>query len=91
VGEVLGGVLFSGRGPGIPVKIHAVTDVRTQLKNNFEAAGINQTLHKISLEITAEIDILIPGETLRATVVTEVAVAETIVVGAVPNVYANNI
>jgi hypothetical protein len=40
------------------------------------------------LEVTAQIDILVPGEITRATVTKEVAIAETIIVGTVPNVYA---
>ena len=87
-GSVLGGVLLSGRGPGIPVRIQSITNVKSEFINEFSAAGINQTLHKISLCITADIDIIVPGNYFKTDVTTTVAIAETIIVGGVPNVYA---
>ena len=89
LGSVTGGVLLSGRGPGIPVRIQSITNVKSEFINEFSAAGINQTLHKISLCITADIDIIVPGNYFKTDVTTTVAVAETIIVGSVPNVYAN--
>jgi len=88
LGSVMGGVLMSGRGPGIPVRIQSITNVKSELINEFLAAGINQTLHKISLCITADIDIIVPGNYFKTDVTTTVAIAETIIVGGVPNVYA---
>jgi sporulation protein YunB len=89
LGDVLGGVLLTGHGPGLPVRIHSVSDIHARYVNNFESAGINQTRHRIVLEVTAEMDLLIPGGRTSTSVTVEVAVAETIIVGTVPNVYAN--
>jgi sporulation protein YunB len=88
LGNVFGGMLFPGRGPNIPVRIQSVTDVSSRFVNEFSAEGINQTRHKIMLEIAVDIDILVPGGHTKAAVTTQVAIAETIIVGAVPNVYA---
>ena len=88
IGNVVGGIIFSGRGPSVPIRVESVTDVSTQVQNDFSSGGINQTRHKITLAISAEIVILIPGNRVMATVETEVAIAETIIVGNVPNVYA---
>ncbi|MDR3278574.1 MAG: sporulation protein YunB, partial [Oscillospiraceae bacterium] len=74
--------------PNIPVRIQSVTDVSSRFTNEFSAEGINQTRHKIMLEIAVDIDILVPGGHTKAAVTTQVAIAETIIVGAVPNVYA---
>lgn len=88
LGNLSGNVMFSNRGPQIPVKIKSIVDISSQFTNEFTSVGINQTRHKIMLEVTAVIDILIPGNTTRATVTKNIAVAETIIVGNVPNVYA---
>jgi hypothetical protein len=52
-------------------------------------AGINQTKHQINLEVIVDIDILIPWETESAQVITEVMIADTIIVGKVPETYLN--
>jgi len=52
-------------------------------------AGINQTKHQINLEIIVDIDILIPWGTESAQVVTEVMIADVVVVGKVPETYLN--
>lgn len=90
IGNVIGSVLFSGWGPNITIKILSVADVDTKFTNSFEEAGINQTRHEIYLDVWVDIDIMVPGyEAETITVTTQVAVAETVIVGKVPNVYAN--
>ncbi len=89
IGNAIGGELFSGRGPDFVVKILSVASVNTQFSYTFEDAGINQTRHKIMLEVTAVIDIFVPGSReVTSTATTLVEVAETVIVGQVPNVYA---
>ena len=89
IGNAMGGMLFAGRGPRVPVRIPSVTNVETGFKNEFSSEGINQTRHIIMLAISVDIDIIIPGEREQTTVTTEVAIAETVIVGIVPNVYAD--
>ncbi|MDR2501865.1 MAG: sporulation protein YunB [Oscillospiraceae bacterium] len=88
VGDVFGGVLFSGRGPGIPVRIQSVADVHAEFRNSFEDAGINQTRHRIDLWMTAQISIIIPGGTAKTSVSAEIPIAETVIVGNVPSIYS---
>ena len=89
IGNAFGGVLTAGRGPRIPIKIQSVTNVNTRFTNEFSSAGINQTRHKIMLEIFVEINIGLPGDRVNAGVTAEVAIAETVIVGVVPNVYTD--
>ena len=89
IGNAMGGMLLAGRGPRVPVRIPSVTNVETGFTNEFSSAGINQTRHVIMLAISVEIDIIIPGQREQTTVITEVAIAETVIVGIVPNVYAD--
>ena len=78
-----------GRGPGIPVRIIALTSSRVEFQNSIVTAGINQTKHQINLEVIVDIDILIPWSSESAQVVTEVLIADTVIVGQVPESYVN--
>lgn len=89
LGDALGGVFFSMKWPRIPVRMESVTDVKTQFINDFESAGINQTRHRLSLTITADIVVLFPGGQTTAVVESTVTIAETVIVGNVPNIYTN--
>jgi len=89
IGNAIGGLMLAGRGPRVPVRIQSVTNVETRFTNEFSSAGINQTRHIIMLDISVEIDLIMPGERESTVVTTEVAIAETVIVGAVPNVYAD--
>ena len=78
-----------GRGPDVPVQIIVLTSSRVEFNNSIVTAGINQTKHQINLEVIVDIDILIPWESQSAEVVTEVMIADTIIVGKVPETYLN--
>ena len=89
LGNLTGVSLLMGRGPKVPVKIIALTSSHVGFSNSIVTAGINQTKHQIKLEVTVDIDILIPWATENARVSTEVLIADTIVVGQVPGTYFN--
>ncbi len=90
LGNAVGGMLFSGRGPEFTVRVLSIADIDTRFSNSFEDAGVNQTRHTIYMDNTIYVDILIPGYESQTVVVSNrVAVAETVIVGKVPNVYAN--
>ena len=89
VGTLFGGELFTGRGPKLPLKLMISNSVLSEFKNNFDEAGINQTRHEIMLELTADIYVVLPGYKTSAQVKTNISVAETIIVGKVPNTYAD--
>jgi sporulation protein YunB len=90
IGSAIGGELFSGRGPRMTVKILSVTYIRTKLENTFIDAGINQTRHKIILDVSVDVEVFVPGHRdVIETIETQVEVAETIIVGRVPNVYTD--
>lgn len=89
LGNLLGSNLLLGRGPVIPVKIVMLTSSYADFKNELASAGINQTRHQILLEAVVDIDVLLPWQVLSTRVTTEVMVAETIIVGRVPETYLN--
>lgn len=87
VGSLVGSDLFSGRGPNVNLYVTLSGDVETQVKNKFESAGINQTIHRIYLEITSNVYVVLPGAHSSTKVKTVVCIAETVIVGKVPETY----
>lgn len=88
-GNLTGVSLLMGRGPDVPVQIIVLTSSRVEFNNSIVTAGINQTKHQINLEVIVDIDILIPWESESAQVITEVMIADTVIVGKVPETYLN--
>lgn len=90
LGTLIGGTLLSGKGPKISVDILSITNVSAQLRNEFSSAGINQTRHRMIMEVEVSLGILLAGYRDRwDRVDTEITVCETIIVGRVPNTYAS--
>ena len=79
--------LFSGRGPLVPVRVLAVRTSDASFRNSFQAAGINQTLHSIYIDIHVCITILTWTGTSEINVDSAVVAAETVIVGTVPTTY----
>ena len=63
--------------------------VETDLRSEFKEAGINQTLHRIYLEVKCKVTILTPFETIDEEIYNQVLLAEGLIVGDVPNSYYN--
>lgn len=89
IGNLLGSTLLLGRGPMVPVEITMLTSSHIDLKNELESAGINQTKHQIKLDVVIDIDVILPWKTASTEVVSEILVAETVIVGQVPETYFN--
>ena len=87
IGNLTGVSLLMGRGPSVPVQIIVLTSSRVEFNNSVVTAGINQTKHQINLEVIVDIDVLIPWDTLSTQVVTEVLIADTVIVGQVPDTF----
>jgi len=90
LGNLMENKIFLGRGPQIPVHISPYGNVKTNIKSSFTSAGINQTKHEIILEVSINIQILMPGKSVRTTVKTNLPIAETILVGTVPSTNVQN-
>ena len=79
--------LLSGKGPAIPVHILSIRNSDASFSSNFVQAGINQTLHQLIMLVSVDVAILVFGQTGSFSVTSEVVVAETVIVGAVPNTF----
>lgn len=80
---------LSGRGPAIPVHILSIRNSDATFASNFSQAGINQTLHQLTMVVSVDVAILVLGQTSSFTVNSEVVVAQTVIVGDVPNMFLN--
>ena len=87
VGTLLGSALLAGRGPRLSVRMEAVGSSSARFGHTFASAGINQTRHEIVLHIDVSVAILLPGFTTATKVSNAVTVAETVIVGDVPESY----
>ena len=79
--------LLSGKGPAVPVHILSIRNSDAVFSSAFSQAGINQTLHQITMEVSVDVAVLVLARTESFTVNSEVVVAETVIVGDVPQTY----
>lgn len=85
VGSLILPELLAGRGPEIPVQILSISNSDAAFDSYFTEAGINQTLQQLTMEISIDVTVLVLGRTESFTVESQVVVAETIIVGQVPD------
>jgi sporulation protein YunB len=85
LGQALGSYLFAAYGPAIKVKILPIGEIAVKLQQDFHEAGINQTRHILYLDIYVSVKVVVPMATEKITVATKTPIAETIIVGSVPN------
>ena len=85
LGTITGYELFNGLGPSIPLFISLSGNVRSDFESTFESGGLNQTVHKLSVKISAEITVLMPLGSYSTNVDTSVLIGETVIVGETPS------
>ena len=78
---------MSGRGPSLPVQILAIRNSDGSFASSFTEAGINQTRHQLTMQVSVDVSILVLGKAETFTVSSQVVVAETIIVGQVPDTF----
>ena len=89
MGVFSGNPLLVGSGPKMNVQLSVVGNVETDMKSEFRAAGINQTLHKIYLDVNCSVRILTPYSKLEESIKNQVLLAESVIVGNIPDTYYN--
>ncbi len=87
LGALTGLPALSGWGPSVPVRVYAAAVPAAEFSNAFTAQGVNQTLHQIFLDMTVEVTLLLPGGKGNTSVSARVCLAETLLVGGVPQTY----
>ncbi|MGB9831055.1 MAG: sporulation protein YunB [Fervidicoccus fontis] len=89
VGQVLGSQLLANYGPRISVSIYPVGTVKANVFDRFEEAGINQTRHRLYLDIVSQVKVVVPLITSNVKVSEQVPITDTVIVGQVPDFYVN--
>lgn len=89
LGSFTGFKLLAGRGPGIKITISSIGNVETDLRSEFTAQGINQTLHRVYLQVKCQVSILTPFEDITREITNQVLLLENVIVGQIPNTYYN--
>jgi len=86
---LLGMDLLVGIGPKVPIRFEPVSVTHADVWHTFEEAGINQTLHTIMMSVSIDIEILLPFAYSTMSVVSDMPIAQTLIVGNVPDAYFN--
>ena len=89
LGSFTGFKLLAGRGPGVKIRISSIGDVETDLKSEFTAQGINQTLHRVYLQVKCNVNILTPFDNISRDIANQVLLLENVIVGNIPSSYYN--
>lgn len=89
LGSFTGFKLLAGRGPGIKIRISSIGNVETDLRSEFTSQGINQTLHRVYLQVKCRVSILTPFNDIEQEITNQVLLAENVIVGNIPSTYYN--
>lgn len=89
VGTFTGLALLTGFGPDVTIKIVPIGTANCDFVSYFQSAGINQTLHKIYIDVYADVNIITPIDEPTVQVKAEILVCENVIVGEVPEFYLN--
>ncbi len=89
IGAFTGSTVIASLGPEISLKIKPVGNVQCQFYSEFHQAGINQTRHRIYVEIQTEVVLVIPVKAKNISTNTQLLISENIIVGKVPDTYLN--
>lgn len=89
IGNLIGVNLFSGFGPNIKMEVVLLGTVETDLRSEFIAKGINQTLHRVYLQIDCPVQILSSYKTIEEKISNQFLLAENVIVGKIPETYYN--
>lgn len=89
LGSFSGIKMFSGVGPQFKIKISSSGNVSTDLKSEFKSNGINQTIHRIYLQIDCKVNILTPIRSLEENISNQILLAENVIIGQIPATYYN--
>lgn len=87
VGTLTGSPMLIGRGPGIPLKLQLMGSITSEMESEFVAAGVNQTCHRIVLNLHTQIYAIVPGCQTTISIDSNFIIAESVIVGEVPDTF----
>ncbi len=87
LGQLTENMLLASYGPHVKFRLLPVGTVEVSPEDSFEHAGINQTRHKIDLDVKSKVEVVIPFMKTEVDINTKVPIADAIIVGEVPSTY----
>lgn len=87
IGTFSGIPILVGRGPDVKIKMIPIGSINCSFESKFEQAGINQTRHRIYINMNACVSMILPTETKQIITMTQVLICESIIIGKVPETY----
>ena len=87
LGSLIFPEVFAGKGPLIPVQILTIRNSEANFFSEFSQAGINQTLQKLNMQVSVDVAVLVLGKVDDFTISSQVVIAETVIVGQVPDMF----
>ncbi len=87
IGNLIGGELMAGRGMPLTVSLLPLGDVSAEVHSEFKESGINQTLHRILIRFHITLAVIIGSDSTQIDCTEEICVAETVIIGKVPDAY----
>lgn len=89
LGSLTGRYLLSGLGPDIPIYTSILGNLDTEVKSEFIHKGINQTLHRVYLNLSCKMEIITPIKNFESVIANQVIIAEHVIIGNIPESYYN--
>ncbi len=89
LGTLVSNGILTGYGPRIPIRLTSIGRAIVDIEDSFLEAGINQTRHEIHLSVTAKMSVLMPGGSTVAEIQTAIPIAQSVIVGEVPDSVTN--
>ena len=87
IGAFTGIPIFSGIGPNVPINIYPYGDISCVFESKFISAGINQTQHKIYLNVSSAINVILPFNNMNVKTSSDVLLCESVIIGDIPDTY----
>ena len=90
IGTFSGMPIFTGRGPSINIKMLPIGTIFCKFNSSFTSAGINQTNHRIYLNVHSSVSVILPTQNQVVDTHTEIMISESIIVGEIPQTYLHS-
>ncbi|MBQ7977313.1 MAG: sporulation protein YunB [Clostridia bacterium] len=90
LGTLTGIPMLVGTGPNITFKVQPIGTISSTFTSEFESAGINQTNHRIYMNVKALVTLVLPTASRSITTNTQILICESIIIGKVPDTYLNS-
>lgn len=90
MGSLSGVPLFMGKGPELRLKLFPIGAISCSYKSVFSQAGINQTNHRIYVNINSSVTVILPISSRQVSTTTQLLICESVIVGKVPETYLHS-